>query len=293
MAQLVARLVRIEKARGSSPLTSTSEGRSDRAGLLPFLRSSVGDSPDVWDARHCSYGAPVAWCRPRVGWSHDEAGTDHAARGGASVTLQIRRAEEHVVRRWRNGGGQTTEVLASPEGADAGSVFDWRISFAEVPGSGDFSLFPGVDRVITLLEGGSMTLQVGGEQVELEPFRPVAFDGGVPVSCAVGSPTRDLNVMTRRGRATAAVEVLDLMASGPGIALSPGEPLLVVALTGEVSVAAAAASAHLQPDDVVATAEAVTVAGSGRCAVVRISLAEGCAREDGGAPGHAPGGRAS
>lgn len=214
-------------------------------------------------------------------------------RGGASVTLQVRRAEEHVLRRWRNGGGRTTEVLASPEGADAGSAFDWRISFAEVPGSGEFSLFPGVDRVITLLEGGSMTLQVGEEEVELEPFRPVAFDGGVPVSCVVGSPTRDLNVMTRRGRATAAVKVLDLVASGPAIALSPGAPLLVVALTGEVSVAAAAAAARLQPDDVVATTQAITVAGSGRCAVVRIGRAEGYARDDVGAPGHAPGGRAS
>jgi len=35
-----------------------------------------------------------------------------------------------------------------------------------------------------------------------------AFDSGLPVRCEVTAPTRDLNVMTRRGRASASVEVL-------------------------------------------------------------------------------------
>jgi environmental stress-induced protein Ves len=184
--------------------------------------------------------------------------------------LEVRRAHEHVVSRWRNGGGRTTEVLAWPPGAGADEEFDWRVSFADVAGSGDFSLFPGVDRVIVLVEGASMTLQVGTRTEQLEPYQPLAFDGGVPVSCSVSAPTRDLNVMTRRGRATASVDVLDRREDDPALALAGGQPLLVVALTGELAVTAGSERERLRAGDVLVTREAVTVSGAGRCAVVRI-----------------------
>lgn len=109
---------------------------------------------------------------------------------------------------WKNGGGCTTEILASPPGATMDD-FDFRISLATIAQSGPFSTFPGVDRTLSLVDGGNVVLDVGNERkVALSEKEPVvAFPGEVPVSATVdGSPTIDFNVMTRRGRCSHQVE---------------------------------------------------------------------------------------
>ena len=186
------------------------------------------------------------------------------------MAFDLRRAEEHVRRPWRNGGGTTAEAAAWPPGRDAGSDFAWRISFADVAASGDFSTFPGVDRVITLIDGPPMTLELPGETTVLRPFVPYAFDGEMPVRCSVTAPTRDLNVMTRRGHASATVEMLDV--GGGEAPLSPGSPVLVVCLTGAVCARAGDDAAALGPGDVLVTDQPATVEGAGVVAIVRIAL---------------------
>ncbi len=104
-----------------------------------------------------------------------------------------------VFRPWKNGGGTTAEILASPAGAGFDD-FDWRISTARVETSGPFSLFPGVDRVLTVLEGGEIALEVGGGRHTLDADAPpFAFPGDVPCFGHLGAgPILDLNVMVRR-----------------------------------------------------------------------------------------------
>lgn len=109
---------------------------------------------------------------------------------------------------WKNGGGCTTEILASPPGATLDD-FDFRISLATIAQSGPFSVFPGVDRTLSLVDGGNVVLDVGNERkVALSEREPVvAFPGEVPVSATVdGVPTVDFNVMTRRDRCSHQVE---------------------------------------------------------------------------------------
>ncbi|MFI5625508.1 HutD family protein [Nocardioides sp. NPDC051685] len=185
------------------------------------------------------------------------------------MAFDLRRAEEHVRRPWRNGGGMTAEVAAWPPGTDAGSDFAWRVSFADVAGSGAFSTFPGVDRVITLIDGPPMTLELAGETTVLRPFVPYSFDGGVSVLCSVTAPTRDLNVMTRRGCASATVEMLDVR--GVSLPQAPASPLLVVGLTGSVCAREGDDAATLGPGDVLVTDQPVTVEGAGVVAIVRIA----------------------
>lgn len=189
------------------------------------------------------------------------------------MVFHLRRAEEHVRRPWRNGGGMTAEVAAWPPGTDAGSDFAWRVSFADVAGSGDFSTFPGVDRVIMLIDGPPMTLELPGERTVLRPFVPYSFDGGVPVRCSVTAPTRDLNVMTRRGQASATVELLDTTRGEEPLPQASAYPLLVVGLTGEVSARSVDGSATLGPGDVLTTDQHVTVEGTGRAASISIAAA--------------------
>lgn len=106
---------------------------------------------------------------------------------------------------WKNGGGTTREVAAHPvDDPD----FDWRVSIADVEQSGPFSTYPGVDRIITLVEGERMVLGIGGTEQVLEPFEPFRFSGDETVTCTLPSgATRDLNLMTRRDRAAGVVGI--------------------------------------------------------------------------------------
>lgn len=188
------------------------------------------------------------------------AGPDH---------LGILRFAELPVVPWRNGGGVTREVVTSRGSGPHG--FDWRISIADVSQPGPFSVFPGVDRVIILVEGERMDLVVDGVVHVLGLHEPFRFDGASPSSCALpAGPTRDLNVMTRGDRLSAAVAIRDLSETRP-IAVA-GNQVLVL-LTGSAVVAGADESrAELSPLDAVCPSglHLRLVTGSGRVAVVRI-----------------------
>ena len=69
--------------------------------------------------------------------------------------MQILYARDRVVSPWKNGGGTTTEVAAFPPGAPLEN-FGWRVSIAQVARSGPFSLFPGIDRTLALLDRKSV-----------------------------------------------------------------------------------------------------------------------------------------
>jgi len=109
---------------------------------------------------------------------------------------------------WRNGAGTTREVMSFPAGTED---FDWRISIAEVDAAGEFSAFPGVERILTLIEGELLVLTVDGVEHAMERYRPFRFSGDSATSCVlpVGS-TRNLNVMARRGTVKAYLSIVEL-----------------------------------------------------------------------------------
>ena len=116
--------------------------------------------------------------------------------------------EELQATPWKNGGGLTRELHGYPAGASF-DTFLWRVSIADVSQPGAFSSFPGVDRVITLLEGEGMRLSsAGGQPVLLLPLQPHRFRGEEQVSAQLeGGVCRDFNLMLRRGAATGEVNV--------------------------------------------------------------------------------------
>lgn len=148
----------------------------------------------------------------------------------------VHRWSDTVASPWRNGGGVTREIArgSSPEG-DASEVgFDWRLSVAEVAEGGPFSSFPGVDRILVLLSGDGIDLDVNGEQVSLRPpFGAHAFAGEAAVlATLVGGATTDLNVMCRRAAWQAAVELIE----GAGaLGVPAGAVALVHVVEGQVT----------------------------------------------------------
>ncbi|MBA7846820.1 HutD family protein [Klebsiella sp. RHBSTW-00484] len=107
---------------------------------------------------------------------------------------------------WKNGGGETREIVSLPS-PDA--PFIWRASIATLSNDGPFSLFPEVDRVITLLEGQPLWLHGDNIAQRLELWQPWAFAGEWPlVSEGISGRGLDFNIMTQRSRAAAQVTVV-------------------------------------------------------------------------------------
>ncbi len=106
---------------------------------------------------------------------------------------------------WANGKGVTEEMLRI-DGPD-GLVL--RLSRAQVVEDGDFSLFPGIDRSLTVLTGPGFDLEGDGLALQARPMLPVAFPGDVPVrAIGVTAPCDDFNVMTARALPRPEVRVM-------------------------------------------------------------------------------------
>ncbi len=127
--------------------------------------------------------------------------------------------KDFITMPWANGKGQTVELAR----CDRGGVMAWRLSRASVTEAGPFSLFPGIDRILTVLTGPGFDLEGPGVSLQARPFVPVAFAGDVAVrALRVTAPSDDFNVMVARVQGRAEVRVL----GGPEV-LAPG-PLLAV-----------------------------------------------------------------
>ena len=96
---------------------------------------------------------------------------------------------------WANGKGITVEMLRIER---AGRLV-LRLSRAMVVEDGPFSIFPGIERNLTVLSGPGFRLLKQGLSLEARLLEPVGFPGDVPVRAVdVGGPSEDFNVMTGR-----------------------------------------------------------------------------------------------
>ena len=82
--------------------------------------------------------------------------------------------------------------------------------YRSIAANGEFSLFPGVERVITLLEGGEVTLEESNTFTHtLKQHQPFTFAGDKVVKAKLteGQMSMDFNIMTRRDVCQAKVRV--------------------------------------------------------------------------------------
>ncbi len=106
---------------------------------------------------------------------------------------------------WSNGKGITTELAR----ADRDGRMLWRLSRASVVEDGPFSIFPGIERNLTVVTGPGFDLTGEGISLRARPMAPVAFPGDVPMTTlAVSAPSDDFNVMTDRALPRPRVEVV-------------------------------------------------------------------------------------
>ncbi len=160
---------------------------------------------------------------------------------------------------WANGRGQTVEMIRE-NGPDGGLL--WRISMASVVEDGPFSIFPGVQRNLTVISGPGFDL-LGETRITAAPLTPVAFPGDVPIAAmGVTAPSDDFNVMTARALSLPDVQVLH---SGSIAPPTPG--LLAVFALEPATVSGCPLGRH----DLIITDEKAHLEG-GLCIIVGLSL---------------------
>jgi environmental stress-induced protein Ves len=151
---------------------------------------------------------------------------------------------------WKNGQGITHEIAREPA---AGDSFLWRLSIAEVAADGDFSLFPSVDRTISLIQGAGMELdfdEAPRKRID-RTFQPFEFSGDWHCRCRlIDGPIRDFNLMVDRSRMKATTTLLQPGDPATVVDIGPGR-LLIYCAEGEVSaggfVAGAGDTLKLEP----------------------------------------------
>lgn len=108
---------------------------------------------------------------------------------------------------WGNGAGVTCEIARGPAADDG--AWDWRLSVACIAQDGPFSSLPGIDRQSALL-AGAVRLHTSGQTLCWQQLGQChAYAGDAPAHARLLPSVRQavfLNVMTRRGRASAQVQ---------------------------------------------------------------------------------------
>lgn len=177
---------------------------------------------------------------------------------------------ERLVAPWRNGGGQTSEIAVAPV-APANADFDWRLSIARIDRDGEFSAYPGVDRLLMPLSGGGLVLVVDEVRQSIPRFEVIPFAGEARVSAVgVTAPSLDLNVMVHREFGTASLSC-EAVEGTRLVGNRSGEVTAIIALDGALRVN----GERLESEDAVLSEEAETieVEGTGRIAVACVRAA--------------------
>ncbi len=159
--------------------------------------------------------------------------------------MRLLRASEYRRMPWKNGGGETREVLVSPAGAPLNEI-DWRISLATIASDGPFSIFEGIDRTLSVIQGAGIRIVVDDAppRLLLDHSEPFTFAGESTTSATLVDGTIvDLNVMTRRDSCRHSVRRLSV--SGHLRIEMRASTTILFCQRGEVRLS----STRLQPED--------------------------------------------
>ncbi len=169
--------------------------------------------------------------------------------------MQILRRDDCPALPWKNGLGVSRVIASLPRGAGYETVV-WQVSTTEIAADCPFSSLGGMDRRFMLLEGQGVELTCSDAAAGFSqthrvdtPFAPAEFRGDWNTGCRlIDGEVQVLNVMTRRGSSSAAIQVRRW--SGSFLCTQhAGQVLLAVMLSGRAQIAGEAAP--LVPNDAV------------------------------------------
>lgn len=163
------------------------------------------------------------------------------------MTITYLPATDYVTMPWKNGTGSTDEICLLPAGATR-DAFDIRVSRADILAPGAFSSFPGVERMITLIEGAGLALEFDDHTVQLGFGQPHGFDSGLtPVGIPTTGAVRVVNVMAARN--TWQFAPADVLTEGKTLRPEAGGLIVVFALRGPSILSGAEKNVSLREGD--------------------------------------------
>jgi len=126
--------------------------------------------------------------------------------------FRVLKSGDYTQQHWRNGKGFTRQIAIEPPDADFGNAdFLYRLSSAEIRTNGDFSLFPGYDRILVLLAGHGISLSMETKDFSrlLKTREVLRFSGSVATHCdLLDGPVKDFNVFYRADQMQATADVI-------------------------------------------------------------------------------------
>jgi environmental stress-induced protein Ves len=144
-------------------------------------------------------------------------------------------AAQHRTQPWKNGLGVSYTILDFPVGAGFDAV-DWQVGHTGIGADCPFSNLSGLDRQFMVIEGAGVELTCVDESGVPTVNRidrlnvPFAFRGDWRTTCRLlDGPVKVFNVMTRRGKYSARVDIVSGLDS---VLAASRDTLLAVALPG-------------------------------------------------------------
>lgn len=146
--------------------------------------------------------------------------------------IQKLTAQDYKKMPWKNGQGFTLELARSHgEGLEN---FDWRVSIADVKSAGSFSFFPNKQRIIGVLEGSGIVLQIDkNPPVSLLQKQFHAFNGESDVYAElINEAIRDFNLIYNPEKYSARLQWVSCESENSWI--SNGNCVLIFNLQGKL-----------------------------------------------------------
>jgi environmental stress-induced protein Ves len=187
--------------------------------------------------------------------------------------MKVLRANQHRAMPWKNGGGVTYEIASFPARDTVLDGFEWRVSMALVETDGPFSLFPGIDRSLAIMDGAGLRLAIDGapEFTVASGSEPHFFAADVPTSSRlIAGAVTDLNVMTRRGAWRHRVTRIDV--GGSTNVDSIADVTMLIVRSGSITLPRGTSRETLGLKDAVLLDAAVTLESRTAAEVFRIDL---------------------
>lgn len=187
------------------------------------------------------------------------------------MTAQV--SHLHIIRQavlraepWKNGGGVTRVIWSQTRG----DTLLWRLSLADVTADGPFSVFDGMTRVLSVVQGAGMDLRGAEQTFAAEPYQPVQFAGDTPLDGLLRDG-KVVNLNLIHDAADIRSVVTPVHGPCPVSASHPAAVRVIHCVTGQITFAGSQA---LGPGDTaIALSEADMSSGhcSGICIVMALS----------------------
>ena len=144
-------------------------------------------------------------------------------------------SKDLIMMPWKNGGGMTTEI-ARGDAETKNRDWGWRVSIAVVETNSPFSIFKGIERTMSIIEGNGMDLDSpDGKNFSLDLFKVVKFDGETALKGRLrhGS-VKNFNVMVDRNLFTACLEIINTRTQVVS-SVEPNAIVLIHQVKGEIT----------------------------------------------------------